>query len=241
MAARIVTGLPVFASLDSLYFETGWEPLSSRRQAVKLTNMFKIHNNLVPQYLKEVCPDTRGNTSSYHTRNSNDYTLPRCRLEVFKKSFIPDTVKKWNGLSTEVRGQTSIEKFKKHIRKIPSKPPLYYSYGHRYLNIIHTKLRHSCILNSDLYRKNIITSPNCICGQFENAQHFFFECSRYTRARNSLFDELLVLDNVNVVDTHLLLWGNELFSDDINFQIFTAVHKFIKNSKRFYGNQDNSI
>jgi hypothetical protein len=43
------------------------------------------------------------------------------------------------------------------------------------------------------------------------------------------------------VDTHLLLWGNELFSDDINFQIFTAVHKFIKNSERFYCNQDNLI
>ena len=30
-AARIVTGLPVFASLDSLYYETGWETLSQRR------------------------------------------------------------------------------------------------------------------------------------------------------------------------------------------------------------------
>jgi hypothetical protein len=109
-------------------------------------------------------------------------------------------------LSSEVRRLTSIEKFKKHIRKIPSKSPLYYSYGHRYFNIIHTKLRHSCILNSDH-----IASPNCICGQFENAQHFFFECNLYNRARSSLFDELLILDNVNVVDTHLLLWGNELF------------------------------
>ena len=30
-AARIVTGLPVFASTNSLYQETGWEPLSQRR------------------------------------------------------------------------------------------------------------------------------------------------------------------------------------------------------------------
>jgi hypothetical protein len=34
-----------------------------------------------------------------------------------------------------------------------------YAYGQRYLNIIHTKLRHSCILNSDLYRRNINGSP----------------------------------------------------------------------------------
>jgi hypothetical protein len=35
-AARIVTGLPKFASIQSLYFETGWEPLHSRRHSRKL-------------------------------------------------------------------------------------------------------------------------------------------------------------------------------------------------------------
>ena len=30
-AARIVTGLPIFASLNSLYFENGWETLAQRR------------------------------------------------------------------------------------------------------------------------------------------------------------------------------------------------------------------
>jgi len=38
-AARIVTGLPTFASIESLYFETGWEPLYSRRHSRKL-NLF---------------------------------------------------------------------------------------------------------------------------------------------------------------------------------------------------------
>ena len=31
-AARIVTGLPVFSSLRSLYLETGWETLAERRK-----------------------------------------------------------------------------------------------------------------------------------------------------------------------------------------------------------------
>jgi hypothetical protein len=34
-AARIVTGLPKFSSLESLYFETGWQPLHSRRRRRK--------------------------------------------------------------------------------------------------------------------------------------------------------------------------------------------------------------
>ena len=36
--ARIVTGLTQFAIRDSLYYETGWEPLSCRRNSGKLAN-----------------------------------------------------------------------------------------------------------------------------------------------------------------------------------------------------------
>ena len=39
-AARIVAGLPSIPSKESLYLETGWEPLSNRRQSKKLTTMF---------------------------------------------------------------------------------------------------------------------------------------------------------------------------------------------------------
>ena len=44
-AARIITGLPKFASKESLYFETGWETLSCRRRRRKLTLFHKIHTN----------------------------------------------------------------------------------------------------------------------------------------------------------------------------------------------------
>ena len=33
--------------------------------------MFKIYNNLVPQFLKGISPNIRGNLRAYHTRNSN--------------------------------------------------------------------------------------------------------------------------------------------------------------------------
>jgi hypothetical protein len=36
--ARIITGLPKFASKESVYFETGWETLSCRRRRRKLTS-----------------------------------------------------------------------------------------------------------------------------------------------------------------------------------------------------------
>ena len=50
-AARIVTGLPIFASLRSLYFETGWENLAYKRQIRKLILMYKIVNGDAHSYL----------------------------------------------------------------------------------------------------------------------------------------------------------------------------------------------
>jgi hypothetical protein len=49
-SARIVTVLPKFASRDSLYYETRWEPLSCRRKSRKLTTFYKMHNKVCPQY-----------------------------------------------------------------------------------------------------------------------------------------------------------------------------------------------
>lgn len=82
-AARIVTGLPIIASKTSLYFETGWETLSARRMASKLTTMYKVHNKCVPEYLSQIIPNTRSKDSAYRTRNIENYSLPRCRTELF--------------------------------------------------------------------------------------------------------------------------------------------------------------
>ena len=50
-AARIVTGLPSFASIHSIYIETGWEKLKTRREVRKLVLFYKIVNGQVPDYL----------------------------------------------------------------------------------------------------------------------------------------------------------------------------------------------
>ena len=54
-AARIVTRLPVFSSLDSLYYETGSKTLLQRRTNKKLTLMLKIVNNETQVTLKISC------------------------------------------------------------------------------------------------------------------------------------------------------------------------------------------
>ena len=74
-AGRIVTGLPLFASRQSIYSETGWELLSDRRRVRRLSLFYSIHNKSAPGYLCELMPLPVGSVSQYNLRNSNNVML----------------------------------------------------------------------------------------------------------------------------------------------------------------------
>jgi hypothetical protein len=76
-AARIVTGLPIYSSAESLYFETGWSKLEDRRKSGKLNLFYKIENNMAPTYLSDCLPTTIGETVTYNLRNNDDYCTQR--------------------------------------------------------------------------------------------------------------------------------------------------------------------
>lgn len=238
-AARIVTGLSILASRDSLYLETGWNSLSTRRKIARLKTMFKVDKNIIPSYIKECFPDKRCNLSNYTMRNSQNYSLPKCRLQVYKSSLIPTVIGEWNSLPLHIREVNSLSTFinlitsDKDILNINKSPPSYFSFGDRFYNIIHTKLRHNCILNCDLFRYNIIDSPSCTCGKVEDTYHYFFSCTKYARARDELFNNVFKIRNLNIVNTHVLLWGDVSVSDSVNETLFSMVHLFIKKSERF--------
>lgn len=60
-------------------------------------------------------------------------------------------------------------------------------------------------------------------GLHEDAYHFFFTCTNYTNARNNYFHKLLQLGHFCVINTHLLLWGDESLSTIINNQLIFSV------------------
>ena len=101
----------------------------------------------------------------------------KIRLDAFKESFVPDTVHLWNSVSLDIKRETSVNQFKTLLTGLYQtcifKPPFYYSFGKRKLNIIHTKLRHFCIPNHDLHKLNIVVSDKCSCGAVEDAYQFF--------------------------------------------------------------------
>mgnify|MGYP002634107685 CR=1 FL=1 len=233
-AARIITGLPQFASIESLLFETGWETLSSRRNRRKLCLFHKIHSNNVPEYLMD-CISNYTDDNYYNTRNRSHYRVPRCRLDIFSKSFFPSSIRTWNLLPLDIRSIQSSPNFKNTIRRndISFLVPKYYFIGNRMENILHTKLRHRCSpLKADLYRVNLVNDPSCECGcPLEDSIHFFLECPLYINFRNQLFKNIQHLADISIEH---ILFGTDEITVEQNTILFRNVHSYIRHTKRFF-------
>ena len=236
-AARIVTGLPIFTKLETLYKEIGWETLEERRKRRKLQMFYNIQNKNAPDYLVNLIPPNIQSTTRYPLRNGQDIILPFCRLSLTTESYIPSTIKQWNSLDLSIRNVDSISKFKSQLKMHSTvrKTPSHFLYGPRKLNIILTQFRcSSSFLNFDLYRANIVLDPTCQCGtNIESVHHFFFECPLYTNHREILVNNLRWLPENCKLNTELLTCGNSELSHDQNIQIFKHAQDFIRKSKRF--------
>ena len=231
-AARIVTGLPAYASRDSLYVETGWEKLIERRNRKCLCLMYNIINNTAPSYLSDILPPKISEITHYPLRNNDNYVIPHYRLtRTLSSFFFPSTLRAWNSCSLEQRQIDTSGNFKRQLIN-KNVCPLWYSFGQRKFNIIHTKIRYNnSTLNYDLYRCNLRDNPGCLCGfNYENAYHFFLECPFYNNIRRYLF---LVLRIYGDIDLNVIIYGNENLSLVQNIDICTAVHNFIRDSHRF--------
>lgn len=231
-AARIVTGLPIFSSLNAIYFETGWDTLAERRKNKKLNLMYKIVNNDAPAYLSDLLPDRVNETSNYNLRNNQNFQVPFSRLCSYDTSFIPSTLRLWNGLDFTIRNSETLLGFKTRLRSHNDKVSDILGLGERKLNIALTRLRHNCSsLNADLHRVNIVPSSVCSCGAgIENAQHYFFECRTFEPQRRNLFRTLNFIPDIKL---DLLMHGCSTYNKEINERIITAVLAFIKDSQRF--------
>ena len=225
-AARIVTGLPLFSSQNSLCFETGWEALGDRRKKNrKLTLMYRIANADAPAYLTDLMPSRVSNVSNYNLRNNQNFNIPFTRLCSFETPIFPSTLKLWNDLDPQIRCSPSLSQFK-------HKATSFLIRGDRSTEIALTRIKHNCSsLNADLYRVNIIASPNCTCGPFiETAKHYFYRMFFVRPAKKQL---ILGSASFFYPDLDSLINGNELFDSDLNNQILFQVFKFIKETRRF--------
>ena len=159
--------------------------------------------------------------------------VPATRLESFKRSFIPFSIRLWNALSIEVRHAPSVRDFKNNLNKDNKEPNVLYYYGSRWASVHHARIRLGCSkLNYDLcFKLHVIDNPSCMCSPtFEDAQHFFCDCPFYNDIRQDLKTAVQSVGTFNVQN---LLYGNKDLSIEENTVIFDAVHLFITKSMRF--------
>ena len=228
-SARIVSGATKLCSIEKLFVELGWESLQSRRNKHKLILFYKILHGLTPDYLYDLVPPLVQHTTSYNLRNSDNIQNYRARSNLFLNSFFPSTIRAWNDLPNDTKNASSVASFKHRLNRNLKPPPKYYNVGSRKGQILQARLRLECSsLNSDLYRKHIVPSPSCQCGEFESAAHFLFNCPIYTNERQTCLP-----NNLRTFTTKDLLFGCENASEQDNQSLFLQVQDFIDNSGRF--------
>ncbi len=150
---------------------------------------------------------------------------------MYSNSFLPSVVREFNSLPVEIQNAGSVESFKTMLSSKVNLVPKYFLFGERKSQLLLTRLRTKCSsLSHDLFCKNIIDNPNCVCGQVETTHHYFFQCQRYNIIRPILFNEV---SRYCPVSLDVLLKGNFSLSLEANKSIFSAVFLYIEKSQRF--------
>jgi hypothetical protein len=71
-ATRIVTGLTCYTSLDSIYRESGWEKLSTRREVKKICMFYKLTVGGFLELSCDLIPFIVGEANNYNLRNHHN-------------------------------------------------------------------------------------------------------------------------------------------------------------------------
>ena len=79
--------------------------------------MFRIINGYAPHHVLTLCPPRRSETVNYALRNDDHIVNLYCRLNPFKNSFFPYTIRHWNALSNDIKHSTTLNSFRSKLRK----------------------------------------------------------------------------------------------------------------------------
>ena len=239
-AARIVTGLTVTGSvsLENLYRECGWHPLSERRMKNKLVFMYNVVYEIVPSYISDLIPPLVIETTQYPLK-----IITISCFHLLVRKFLVDLVFRLlyhygihsNMISAKHNMSTRL---KTNVRNINFLPRRYHFDGERHFSVMHARMRNKCSnLKHDLYSNHLVQSPFCNCADVsEDAEHFCFKCTNFTRERIALFH---ATRNLHPLNLNKVLLRDENLSVQDNKSLFKGIQTYIKSTRRF--NNPNEI
>lgn len=192
-----------------------------------------MRNGRAPNYLCDLVPPTTRSTTIYPLRSGSDLIVPFCRLSLTTDSFFPSIIKSWNKLDTSIRNVDTITKFTNALRlnsDYPKQVPKHFCYGPRKRNVILSQIMCSAsFLNYDLFKVNIVASPNCNCrSPREDAEHFFFFCKIYSLLRNDVLQSLSWVPFNIDLNLNLITKGSDNLTLDEHIHVFRNAYKFIR-------------
>ena len=97
-AVRIGKGVTKLVSIKSLYKETGWEHLKTRRNKHNLILYHKIVLSITPSCLCSFVPAIVDQITSHNLRNTNALRSILCKSQLYFNYFLPKPVCAWNDL-----------------------------------------------------------------------------------------------------------------------------------------------
>lgn len=99
--ARAITGANGELGSDLVLKMLKWDDLSIGRKKNKVVLMFKVINNLKPQYLQKLFSSCNNN---YDFRDcENKLALPKPRTNYLKRSFCYSGASSWNSLPSDLK------------------------------------------------------------------------------------------------------------------------------------------
>ena len=238
-AALAISGCWQGTSRNKIYDFLGWESLSDRRWARRLIYLYKVRNNLTPQYLKNILPTTCHNSR----RNDKEFREIICHTLRYKNSFFPDAVKSWNNVSADFRNSNSLVIFKNKIFSLirPSPKSFFGIHDPAGLKLLFQLRVGLSQLKYHKKRHNFADTTNdtceCTLGT-EDTSHFLFHCPFHSTPREILIQTVSNILNRNNLH-HLIyhadtyLFGNHVLNLIENKSILSATIAFIKESERF--------
>ena len=152
-----------------LYNDVCWDILQKRRQKHKSIQIFRMKNNLWPEYLTSLVPFDVGDRNPYNLRNANNIQLIHSRTTLYLTHFFP----RQSGYGMTFHLIYDITYQLIHSKRIQTEAlylqiPCFF-YGGGKSQILHTLLCLKCnSLNNHLFKTIIVDSSNCVCGECES-------------------------------------------------------------------------
>jgi len=102
-----------YQSVTSILEQLDWPTLQERRDQMKMIMMYKIVHGLV--FIQHNLPLTPSNLNNISRGHSNRFIQPSTRVDSYKHSFFPSTIRMWNRLPNYVILSDTLSQFKNNL------------------------------------------------------------------------------------------------------------------------------